>query len=261
MTYLSVKALRLYHERELLTPTWVDPSSGYRYYSPDQLPVAQVIRRLRDLGMPLDELAEVVGAERVADRNRAIVAHLGRLEDRLAQTQASVASLRALLEGPMGTVDVGYRSVPTTPAAAIVEQVDMADVGDWWSEAFDELDAVVETTAASGIRGALYSPEFFAAGRGEVIAFRPVRASRPGRRRVQPLQIPAAELAVALHRGSFNELDRTYAALGTHVAERELGVDGPIREYYLVSGYDTDDEAAHRTEVCWPIFRTKSTKE
>jgi hypothetical protein len=63
------------------------------------------------------------------------------------------------------------------------------------------------------------------------------------------IQIPAAELAVAVHHGPFAELDRTYAAVGAHVAERELGVDGPIREYYLETGI----------EVCWPIFRTSAT--
>ncbi|OBJ28335.1 MerR family transcriptional regulator [Mycolicibacter heraklionensis] len=256
MTYLTVKALRLYHERGLLAPVQVDPSSGYRYYSPDQLPIAQVIRRLRDLGMPLDELTEVVRAEQVTDRNRAIVAHLQRLQDRLAQTQASVESLRALLEDAGDTCDVTYRSVPATLAAAVVDQVAMADIDDWWTQAFTELDAAVADDVP-GVRGALYSAEFFEAGRGEVIAFRPVSTAMAGGR-VRTLEIPAAELAVAVHRGAFGELDRTYAALGTHVAERELGVDGPIREHYLVSGYDTDDETAHRTEVCWPIFRTKS---
>ncbi|SRX94026.1 MerR family transcriptional regulator [Modestobacter marinus] [Mycobacterium shimoidei] len=258
MTYLTVKALRLYHERGLLAPVQVDPSSGYRYYSTDQVPIAQVIRRLRDLGMPLEELAEVVHAERVTDRNRAILAHLQRLHDRLAQTQASVASLQALLEKPRGTQEIGYRSVPATPVVAVIDHVAMTDVGNWWSDAFAELDSAVNNAAAAGVRGALYSAEFFEAGRGEVVAFRPVRRSPARRGRVQPLDVPAAELAVALHRGSFDEIDRTYAALGTHVAERELGVDGPIREYYLVSEFDTDNEAAHRTEVCWPIFRTRS---
>jgi DNA-binding transcriptional MerR regulator len=256
MTYLTVKALRLYQERGLLSPAQVDPSSGYRYYSPDQLPIAQVIRRLRDLGMPLDELTEVIRAEDVADRNRAIVAHLQRLEDQLTHTRSSVASLRSLLEQPTSATDVSYRSVPATAAAAIVDEVEMTDVEGWWAQAFAELDAAV-AGAAPGVRGVLYSAEFFQAGRGEVIAFRPV-ADAPARGRVHAREIPAAELAVALHRGAFGELDCTYAALGTHVAERELGVDGPIREYYLVSGYDTDDEAAHRTEVCWPIFHTKS---
>jgi hypothetical protein len=33
-------------------------------------------------------------------------------------------------------------------------------------------------------------------------------------------------------------------------------VDGPIREYYLVSSFDVEDESQHRTEVAWPVFRT-----
>jgi len=44
--------------------------------------------------------------------------------------------------------------------------------------------------------------------------------------------------------------------LGTYVADREIGVDGPIREHYLVSAFDTDDESQHVTEVCWPVFQT-----
>ena len=55
---------------------------------------------------------------------------------------------------------------------------------------------------------------------------------------------------------ALGEIDRTYAADGEVVAERAIGVDGPIREYYLVSSADTDDVAKHRTEVCWPVFHT-----
>jgi effector-binding domain-containing protein len=73
--------------------------------------------------------------------------------------------------------------------------------------------------------------------------------------RAKLVDIPAAELAIAVHEGSFSQLDRTYGALGTFVVQRELGVDGPIREYYLVSSADTDDESVHRTEVGWPIFQ------
>ncbi len=89
-----------------------------------------------------------------------------------------------------------------------------------------------------------------------MVAFIPVSAEFPGAGRVSMTDVPEAELAVALHRGPFADLDRTYGALGTYVAERELGVEGPIREYYLVSPLDTADESAHRTEVGWPVFQT-----
>ncbi len=51
------------------------------------------------------------------------------------------------------------------------------------------------------------------------------------------------------------ESDQTYGALGTVVAEGAIGVECPIREYYLVplSGPDPD---RHRIEICWPAFQT-----
>jgi hypothetical protein len=41
------------------------------------------------------------------------------------------------------------------------------------------------------------------------------------------------------------------------VAEREIGVQGPIREHYVVSSNEASAEPGHHTEVCWPVFRTK----
>jgi DNA-binding transcriptional MerR regulator len=61
-SHLSVKTLRHYHEVGLLEPSKVDPNSGYRYYSYEQIPNAQVIRRLRALDMPVGELRAVLAA-------------------------------------------------------------------------------------------------------------------------------------------------------------------------------------------------------
>jgi effector-binding domain-containing protein len=134
----------------------------------------------------------------------------------------------------------------------------MGDVEQWWTEAFEELHAAL---AAGGVEragpdGALYSGAFFQADAGEVIAFVPLASTTPQFGGARPLVLPAAELAVTLHRGPFGDLDKTYGALGTFVAERAIGVDGPIREHYLVTASDTDDESEHRTEVCWPVFHT-----
>jgi hypothetical protein len=39
------------------------------------------------------------------------------------------------------------------------------------------------------------------------------------------------------------------------VVGNALGVAGPVRETYLVGPRDTDDPAAWRTEIGWPVFR------
>jgi PPM family protein phosphatase len=60
---LTPKALRLYDELGLLPPAAVDPESGYRLYDPAQLECAQLIARLRRIGMPLADIRVVCGLE------------------------------------------------------------------------------------------------------------------------------------------------------------------------------------------------------
>jgi DNA-binding transcriptional MerR regulator/effector-binding domain-containing protein len=268
MTHLSVKALRHYHDMGVLEPAAVDPFTGYRSYDTGQVGSAQVIRRLRDLGMPLDSIAAVLAAPDLEARNREITAHLARMERQLAHTQASVAALRALLTGPTERPAIELRAIPAVTALAVRQVVDAADLTEWGSGAFSALSAALSAVGltAAGPYGALYPGDFFELERSEVTVFVPVTRAdaSPGSAdldpagRVRLVEIPAVEAAIAVHPGAFSEIDRTYAALGEVVAERAIGVDGPIREYYLVSSADTDDERAHRTEVCWPVFRTGS---
>ncbi len=257
MTHLSIKALRHYHDVGLLEPAEIDRSSGYRFYEADQVPIAQVIRRFRDLGMPVDEVKSVLNAPDVTTRNQVIVAHLERMEDQLAQTQATVASLRAVLEAPSPAASVEYRSVAATTTLAIRETVKAADMVAWWTDAFITLRKVLdeEDVSRAGPDGCLYPNEMFELEEGEMVAFVPVTGHPVDDGRVRVDELPGAELAIMVHPGSYDELDRTYGALGTYVAERAVGVEGPIRELYVVSPLDGAVTEALRTEVGWPVFR------
>jgi PPM family protein phosphatase len=55
---LSPKTLRSYARAGLLVPAAVDGASGYRYYSPAQLPQAQIVRLLRRAEVSVEEIAE-----------------------------------------------------------------------------------------------------------------------------------------------------------------------------------------------------------
>ena len=264
MTHLSVKALRHYHEIGLLVPAEVDASTSYRLYGTDQVRPAQVIRRLRDLGMSLEDIKRVLSAQDIASRNRAILEHLQRMEADLAQARASVDSLRRLLDAPeRKDALIGFRSLRKTPSLAIKEVVATADLESWWEEAFEELRSAAQRAGLerAGPDGALYPGDLFEVESAEVVAFVPfVRApDAPRSSRVHPYVVPAAELAVLLHEGPFSDLDQTYGALGTFVSDRAISIDEPIREYYLVTSFDTADERKHRIEVAWPIFQTSES--
>ena len=259
MTYLSVKSLRRYHDLGLLEPADIDRDTGYRYYEASQVPLGQAIRRFRDLEMPLEQLKEVLHAPDASARNKLIITHLEHMESALQETQQTVASLRALLEQSHAPIAVEYRSVAAVTAIAISEPVHAGDMATWWSDAFGELHRVLAASSAvrAGPDCALYPNEYFEEELGEVVAFIPVAGRPAPSGRPKLTEIPGAELAITAHNGPISELDQTYGALGTFVAEREIGVQGPIREYYVVSSPDAGAEPVHHTEVCWPVFRTK----
>jgi len=261
-THLSVKTLRHYHQVGLLEPAAVNLDTGYRYYSAGQIPTAQVIRRLRDLEMPVAEIKAVLAAPDAPARNALIAAHLDRLEAELAQTRTAVESLRKLLAPPDGPAAIEHRSVPAAAAAAIGAVIDRADLLAWWQGALGELRAMVraQDLHATGPSGGVFASELLQTDRGQATVFIPV----PGRvrpiGRVTPLVIPAAELAIISHHGSLADADLSYAKLGSYATAHEISIDGPLREYYLRGAGDTTDEAEWRTEIGWPIFRADASR-
>jgi len=67
LTGASLRSLRYYEKINLLKPTYVDPDSGYRYYSLDQTPLVELIMFCIELGIPLKELAKFTDADDTID--------------------------------------------------------------------------------------------------------------------------------------------------------------------------------------------------
>lgn len=57
---VNINSLRYYEKIDVLKPAYVDENTGYRYYSPDQLPILDVILLCIDFGIPLKNLKAYV---------------------------------------------------------------------------------------------------------------------------------------------------------------------------------------------------------
>jgi DNA-binding transcriptional MerR regulator len=261
MTHLSVKTLHHYHHVGLLEPVHVDPDTGYRYYSLDQLPTAQLIRRLRDLRMPVADVRDVLVAQDPGERDTLIAAHIDHLEAELAQTKAAVNSLRALLNNAATHPPVHRRTESTTPAVAITATVDPTDIENWWREALLDVREAVRTGGLdqTGPAGGLYDECLFQHEPGQATVFIPVTTPRE-LGRIEPIVVPAAEVAVTTHYGSMDDIDLAYAELGSYIAGQELAVGPRIREYYHRDHTHTTDHTQWRTEVAWPIIDVLTPK-
>ncbi|MDX2850983.1 MerR family transcriptional regulator [Streptomyces sp. PA03-3a] len=98
---LGVSALRFYDTAGVLVPARVDPSSGYRWYGPEQLEEARLLARLRRTGMPLADVRLVLAAWSGEDTGlvrKLLEAQLRRLERGLSEARAEFSAIRALLD-------------------------------------------------------------------------------------------------------------------------------------------------------------------
>lgn len=258
VTHLSIRTLRRYHEAGLLEPDVVDPSSGYRYYSGDQIPVAQVIHRLRQLDVPLSDVQRILRSPDPEQRAALVAQHVERLESELARTRAAVVSLRRLLTPEPAPLQVELRAEPAVTVAAVEDVVGEDDVEAWYAGAMAELDAVLGPSEGQGPPGGLYDNALFENGRGHLLVYR-LAPEPPTRGRVHPVTLPAAELVVTVHEGEHDGIDVTYGDLGSWVVDNALAVAGPVRERYLVGPRDTADSTAWRTEIGWPVFRVTTS--
>lgn len=97
---LAPSALRFYDDCRVLLPAHVDGSTGYRYYRPDQVPGAQLLRDLRATGLPLAEVTVVLDGDGSQAARAVLERHRTAVRERTLAADATIAAvLRSLSEG------------------------------------------------------------------------------------------------------------------------------------------------------------------
>ncbi|MBV8715442.1 MAG: MerR family transcriptional regulator [Chloroflexi bacterium] len=254
---LSIKTLRAYHEAGILVPAQVDRFSGYRMYTADQLADAAIVRRLRSLDLPLEQVRQVLQARDPNFTREVLNQHQVAMQARLSETERIVAELQSGV-APVTHTPVHVRDEPAVHALCIRGKVKEADFGDWVLSALQALFDIVHQSEVplAGAAGTLYDPEIVDDEGEAVEAFVPVAEPIAVPRSaggVRLSEVPAVKAAVLVHAGDYATMGDTYRTLGAWVARHAEPSGERIREWYRVAPWETEDVAAFRTEIAWPI--------
>jgi DNA-binding transcriptional MerR regulator/effector-binding domain-containing protein len=216
---LSQKALRMYGESGLLPPAWVDPHSGYRYYSLEQLHAATLIAMLRRTGMPLAEIRSFLRdpeVERLDEYER-------RVADEFAERRRVLRYVKRILkEEPM--YDVIKKRVQEQPYVSRTRRVLVPELEPFIVDTFRRLE-----------RDDARAPAF-------VLYHGPVNAEEDGPVEVcvprddGDKRLPAGEIAFTEIHGEqcqFPQILGAYEAVYRWVKEHGREPAGPAREIYL----------------------------
>jgi len=258
MTRLSIKALRLYDQLGILQPRHVDPQSGYRYYEPDQLPGARMIRVMREMDMPLATIRQVLAAlDHSSTEAEALVNEYVQMrEKQFEQIRQQVQHFIQLLNQekvPM-SFEVNVKKIPTLRVLSITYHVKVDKLNATLHKALDLLFGMVaeQNEEPAGDPFGIYHGTVNEQDDGPVEVCLPVSATVKPKGEVQVKQLQGGDAACAMMLGpqcDFPAILGGYDATVDWIQKNGYQTAEPPREvWYNEQGSDA------KMEVVW-LFR------
>ncbi|MGH1392974.1 MAG: MerR family transcriptional regulator [Trichormus sp.] len=259
LSQVSVKALRLYDQMGLLKPLQVDNLTGYRYYSPQQLPRLNRILAFKDLGFSLEQISTLL------DENLPPAQIRGMLRLKQAEIQQLVEAEQARLrrvearlkqieqENNMSNYEVVIKKAEPIEVASIREILpNYASIGILYDELHEYLKQ--QSAQVGDYYGAIWHDPGYKDSDVDGEAVISITGLVKGNERIKVYELPRLEkIACLIHHGSYDTISQAYAVLVSWIEANGYKITGPNREVYLVGGNEQGNES-YVTEIQFPVI-------
>ena len=282
---VTVKTLRHYDQIGLLVPAEVDPFTGYRYYSLEQLQTMNRILALRELGFSLDEIQTLLSENLSAlEMQKIFRSKQAEIEARINEEQERLRRIRARLRviekevGSMSEYEVTLERQDPMKILSLRDTIpSYADLGRLWGELMSFTTANRINWAVDGQFGGRYGTiyhnseeeagidaEVFVMLEGDVegvmegnmVGIMEGGSQNSGYGRIKARDLQGYEtVASVIHHGSYDLLGEAYSALFMDRTQR-IRARRPHMEFYIKSIVDTKDPEEMVTQIKVPVRKT-----
>ena len=234
ITGLSVKTLRFYHEEGLLVPTAIDDQSGYRYYDGSLAEIARTIAFLKSLEFSLAEIRAILAGQDEGSLVKALEAQQAVIDDRIRKLKRAARSLDQFLsdqrEGKMLATKSEFqceeKMVPPMKIAAVRMRAPYSECG----RGFGQIGKAMWNQICGPALLLCHDMEFQEIANYETCM--PVKGGKAtGEMEVRDL--PGGRCVSLLHKGSYDQLSRSYEKALAYVKAKGYRLSSPCREAYL----------------------------
>lgn len=95
---ININSLRYYEKIGVLKPCRVDEKTGYRYYSPEQVSILDVILLCINFGMPLKELTNYINSDNMIDNKELFETGKKIAQERICDFQMELSKIEYTLQ-------------------------------------------------------------------------------------------------------------------------------------------------------------------
>lgn len=264
LTQISIRMLRYYDEFGLLKPASVDEFTGYRYYSVNQLAVANKISSLKAMGFSLAEIAKIISQH----ENKAAVLEfletrrieaLSQLEDAKRRiTLIETAAERIRKDEKTMEYSVAIKDFPQMYAASVRKVIPTYnDEGMLWQILREETKDMNLQFDSSSLCMALFYDEGFKEENVDVEILMTVKGKYADTENVKFKTIAPCKAATVIFKGIYNEISEANNAIAAYINDNGYEFKGTMFNIYHVSPAQTNNPDEYVTEVCWPVKEVK----
>lgn len=256
--HLSVGSLRHYEASGLLMPEYIDPDSGYRYYSAKQFEVLNSIRYLRALDMPLTEIADFLGnrdikriEEKLLSQKQAVIARqeeLKRIERKIDnRLQMLISAQNSRLDEVCLNEKTACRMIWVDGLLKINGFLDMEEPMRRLEQ--EQTEAIVFLGKVGvGISAENLSKKRFDSYDGIFLIL-----DEEDNYNGETTLLPQTHCASVRFRGSHAEAPQYYQKLLTYIEKHKLEISGFSREITMIDYGVTNDTTKFVTEISIPV--------
>jgi DNA-binding transcriptional MerR regulator/effector-binding domain-containing protein len=262
---VSVRTLRHYDEIGLLPPAKVDPATGYRGYSAEQLRLLNRIVALKELGLSLTQAKQLMDGITLEELQGMLLLRRAQLEQELEAHRNQLLGVEARLryiarEGAMPADDIVVKKIPATGVVAIAAPApafgpqNIVPIVNQSRAQFDQL-GIPELVKVTGPYTLFYEHDHFT----DVTVFLALPVAEEPAELPAPAQylvLPEIEAAVAVRNGpAANIFPMVYHDLARWAEGHGYEAHGPGREIWVNEVDDIADVDQQVIEIQLPFTR------
>jgi len=233
ITSITVKALHLYHDKDLLKPSFIDKDTNYRYYSNSDVELARVISALKSMKFSLSEIRSALNevtdeadmTQVLAQKQNKLILEIKSLNAISSAIDVILIKEKEALTMTTNTDDVLRKELPDINVLTVKWQGPYSETG----------EAMGKVYRAGGRHVA--GPAFNLYYDGEYKEIATVESCLPVKKRINSKlefkSLKGGAFFTLIHIGPYEKIGASYAKIFEFIKDSGHSVSAPSREVYL----------------------------
>ncbi len=235
ITSLSIKSLRLYHEKEILVPSEVDKSTGYRYYNERNIELARTIKVLKEYDFSLAEIKEIIIEfsdeseilEQLIEKKKDIEKKIANYKNISLSIDLIITIEKENKMKPENEFEIEEKEVETMLIAGSRMKGKYSDVGKGFGLLAKNLGREINGKAMS-----LYYDAEYKENDADIEPCFPVRKGKDTEG-ISVRELKGGKCISLIHKGPYEQIGESYRKIFSYINEKSYTTLIPSREVYI----------------------------